>query len=90
MRSQDAIRLAHARRLAESGRAEALRHTALLTLHEVARVCEVNHVTVMRWEKGERTPSGDAALRWVDFMAKLEAAFGEPAEPVEVEEVAAP
>jgi DNA-binding transcriptional regulator YiaG len=78
MRTRDAVRLAKARRLAASGTAERLRRGARLTLHDVARASGgVSHVTIMRWEKHARTPTGEAALRWLDLMEKLDAAFGE-------------
>jgi len=78
-RNREAVRLAQARQLARSGEARIRRERARLTLHDVAAVIDRSHTTVLRWENGERTPTGDAALQWVDLMDRLDEAFREGA-----------
>ncbi len=65
-------RMAHARRLANSGAGRRIRLQAGLSLPEVARTVGVSHVTIGRWERGLRVPRHAAALRWVGLLAALE------------------
>ncbi len=66
------IEIAKARALARNGEAQAIRERNHLTITEVAKEIEVSTSTVMRWEKGERSPRGDAALRFGRLMHKLD------------------
>jgi DNA-binding transcriptional regulator YiaG len=69
--AKDAVRLSEARRLAETGEARQIRLKSRLSTVHVARVCGVTHPTILRWERGQRRPSGDAALRYFDLLTAL-------------------
>ncbi len=69
--AQDLTRLARVRSLARSGAARAARLAAGLSLVEVAEVVGVQPATVSRWERGVRSPHGDAALRYADFIEEV-------------------
>jgi hypothetical protein len=73
----DLVRLARARDLAASGRAAQLQERAQLSDRLVGDATRVSHVTVGRWRRGERRPSGPGALRWLRLFERLEAAFGD-------------
>ena len=70
-----AVRLAEARRLAASGTGRVVREASDLSMGDVARACGVQPSTVLRWERNERRPSGDAALRYLALMHELSAAL---------------
>jgi transcriptional regulator with XRE-family HTH domain len=76
MRHEEAIGRARARRTLRSapGLARALRLEAGLTLAEVGEVFGVSHVAVLRWETGQRTPRGDVAARYLEFLREAAAA----------------
>src|SRR5438105_263809 len=61
-------RLARVRHLAVSGGAAAIRMRAQVSSVEVGGAVGVDHVTVLRWEKGRRRPSGAAALRYLEVL----------------------
>lgn len=67
----DTIRLAEVRDLARSGRAREIREHAGLSISEVARTVLVSVPTVSRWEKGQRAPRGDAAIRYARLLDAL-------------------
>jgi DNA-binding transcriptional regulator YiaG len=69
--SSDVARLARVRRLAASGAARAIREEAGLSLTELAAGVQVDRVTVHRWERGSRRPTGPAALRYLDVLEEL-------------------
>ena len=66
--------------MARSGRGRKIRQAADLSLNEVAAAstppgeAPPSHVTVLRWERGDRSPHGPAAVRWFDLMVRLEKA----------------
>jgi DNA-binding transcriptional regulator YiaG len=70
--------LAEIRRLAKTGRARIIRTEAQLSLAEVA--AEVRNLstelttptTVLRWERGERSPHGEAALAYLKVLRALD------------------
>ena len=68
----EVIQLAKARAMARNGEAQAIRERNHLTISEVAREIEVSPSSVMRWEKGERSPRGDSAIRFAELMHKLD------------------
>jgi DNA-binding transcriptional regulator YiaG len=72
MKQSEALKLARARELAASGRGEEIRTRSRFTRAEFARLCGVSHVTIMRWERGERRPHGAPATRYVDLLEALE------------------
>jgi DNA-binding transcriptional regulator YiaG len=65
------LQLAEVRRLAESGEASQIRANANVPAHGIARAIGTSHVTVLRWERGERTPTGPAALRYLAVLRAL-------------------
>jgi transcriptional regulator with XRE-family HTH domain len=71
--NERAARLAIARQLSSSGRGREIRERADLRLTEVARFVDVTHVTIVRWELGQRRPQGEKAMQWADLMLKLDA-----------------
>lgn len=81
--------LAAARALVLSGEARRVRVAASLSLVAVSRTIGADPSAVGRWERGERTPRGPAALRYAQLInrlrTQLEAATGlqkhSPAEP---------
>jgi transcriptional regulator with XRE-family HTH domain len=68
--------LALARRLASDGTARRLRLEARLSLRDVASAVRVNVATVSRWERGQRVPHGDAALRYSQVLVDLMKVLG--------------
>lgn len=61
------------RRLAASGEARRIRLTAGLSLSEMAAAANgVSVATVYRWETGERSPRGDAAIAYGRTLARLQ------------------
>jgi DNA-binding XRE family transcriptional regulator len=65
------LKIAEARQLASSGAGRMLRQAAGLTNAELARAVGVDPSTCFRWENGERTPTGDQAVRYAEFLAEL-------------------
>lgn len=63
--------LAVARRLAANGEARRLRVASGLSLGDIARDVGVGVSTVSRWETGQRSPRGEAALRYAGVLAEL-------------------
>ena len=67
------VALARARRLAESGAARTIRQGAGLSLREIAIASDVGLATASRWERAQRSPRGEGAIRWaavIDALAK--------------------
>ena len=73
MAVSELIQLADVRSACASGAARALRLSAGLSLGEVAREIDVAVPTVFRWERNERRPRGEAALRYGELLAALAA-----------------
>lgn len=71
MDSQRLAELARVRQLCTSGSARVRREAARLSLAEVATPVEVTPTTVWRWERGQRKPRGDAALRYLAVLDSL-------------------
>ena len=71
MVTDDLVRLAMARRLARDGTGRRVRQAVDFSLNDVAEHCGVSHVTVRRWEAGERRPSREPALLYADLMVSL-------------------
>ena len=65
-------RLVRVRQLAASGKAADLRRRGDLTRGDVSRATGIPVSTLRRWELGERTPTGPAALRYEAFLSDLE------------------
>lgn len=71
MNQRDALLLSDARVLCRSARARQLRENGRLTLREVASVVECSPSTILRWERGQRTPTGKPGLRYAKLMVAL-------------------
>jgi DNA-binding transcriptional regulator YiaG len=69
--ADDALRLARARQLAASGEGERIRREAKLSHGSVGAAIGVADITVIRWERGDRCPSGPGALIYADFIDAL-------------------
>ncbi len=69
---REAERLAEARRLAKNGDGRRIRQAAGLSQPEVARAIGTTHVTIGRWERAERVPRHEAAVRWVELLLALD------------------
>ncbi|MDQ3640970.1 MAG: helix-turn-helix domain-containing protein [Actinomycetota bacterium] len=71
-RLDEATKLSRARSLASSGAARTIRLANHLSLAEMARAAGIGSpVTVMRWERGERSPRGEAAIRYCELLDRL-------------------
>jgi hypothetical protein len=66
------VDLARARDLARSGLGRLIRVSAELTLVDVGSAVGIAPSTVWRWERGDRTPHGEAALKWAALMFELQ------------------
>ena len=67
-RAHELIRI---RRLTASGAARAIRESAGLSLSEAEAESGVHRTTIWRWEAGERTPHGEPAVRYLEFLDEL-------------------
>lgn len=72
-----------------TGRARQLREAAGLSRTTVARDCQVDQQTVMRWERQMASPQGENIGAYYRVLARLEDAFGHTvttrvAEPAQV------
>jgi len=67
----DAVDLARLRTWTASGRARTIRESARLSRGDVARSIGVNETTVARWELGLRSPTGAAAVRYLELLNAL-------------------
>jgi len=59
------------REWAATGAAAAIRESAGLSLHEIARVVGVSPSTVLRWERGDHRPRGVCAIRYAQILQQL-------------------
>ncbi len=71
MTTNDVVKLATVRRLAQSGRARRIRLDAGVSIAEIARAIGVSSPTVYRWEVGENNPQGAAALAYFQLITDL-------------------
>ena len=74
MQPENLPALIRVRAMAASGRAREIRVAARLNLSEVANAVGVTATSVYRWEKGQRTPTGEVALRYGALLDELTAA----------------
>ena len=66
-----------------NGEARRIREASNLSQPEVAaEVGECSPVAVSRWERGERLPRGDAALRYLKTLRRLQRATAGRTHPV--------
>lgn len=71
MTTDSVVDLTRTRDLARSGSARAIRLAAGLSLNEVGTAVGVAESTVFRWERGERAPHGEPALRYGALLDAL-------------------
>ena len=67
----DPATLAKVRRMAQSGTARAIRVAADLSLAEMGAPIPASASTVLRWERGERMPHGDRAVRYLELLERV-------------------
>jgi transcriptional regulator with XRE-family HTH domain len=65
------VKIANARDHAASGAGRLIRLASNISLREMAGAIRVDPSTLLRWERGERRPTGAAAERWVDELNRL-------------------
>jgi transcriptional regulator with XRE-family HTH domain len=58
------------------GSAKTLRELNGLSLAEVGRAIDTSAATIWRWERGDRIPRGDLALRYGALLAELSGITG--------------
>jgi DNA-binding transcriptional regulator YiaG len=59
------------RQMTASGQAKAIRQAADVSQGEAATFVRVSDATISRWESGQRTPRGEAALRYGQLLRGL-------------------
>jgi transcriptional regulator with XRE-family HTH domain len=71
--AKQTLKLMQARRLAASGEGKAVREAAGLSLRELAGAIDppLSVSALFRWENGERTPRGERAVAWAEFLQQL-------------------
>jgi transcriptional regulator with XRE-family HTH domain len=65
----DLVDLQKVRALGQSGALRLIRGS--LSLRDIADVVEVEPSTILRWERGDRVPHGDAAVRYGRLLQRL-------------------
>ena len=68
---EELLDIARVRELARNGTARTIREAAGLSQGEVARAVGVSVPALHRWEKGDRTPRGDPAIRYAHVLDSL-------------------
>jgi transcriptional regulator with XRE-family HTH domain len=71
MDADQLVALSAVRSLVRSGAARSIRVAADLSLAEVGRAVGVSPVAVFRWERGDRVPRGEPALRYGELLTAL-------------------
>lgn len=71
----EAVELAVVRAMCSSGRARTIRQRAGLSQAEMARPCGVGAPAILKWENGERSPTGEAAIAYGRLLVELEKAL---------------
>ena len=64
--------LAELRRSLRSGEAKKIRQDAAVSQSEMARDIGVTPGAFSHWESGTRTPTGDAAIRYLRLLRRLQ------------------
>jgi transcriptional regulator with XRE-family HTH domain len=65
------LKLAQARRLAKNGTGRMIRVSHGLSLKDIGNAIYASPTTVLRWERFQRVPHGEAAERWAELIEKL-------------------
>jgi DNA-binding transcriptional regulator YiaG len=71
MTAPEVATLARVRALCASGAARSIRVAAQMSLGEFGRGLGVSPSTVLRWERFDRQPRGDAGLRYAALLDQL-------------------
>jgi DNA-binding transcriptional regulator YiaG len=71
MARSDIAALAQVRTLMRTGAARSLRTSKNVSLSEVAAAAHIAKSTLSRWERGERTPHGAPAIRYLRVLQDL-------------------
>lgn len=74
MTAEQLVLLGIAARRAEDGSGRRIREAAKLPMRLVAQNIGVKEATISRWEKGQRRPRGEAAVRWAQLLDHLDRA----------------
>jgi DNA-binding transcriptional regulator YiaG len=67
----DPIKLAKVRAMTESGVARELRVGKRLSLSDIAVPVGASVSTIFRWERGQRVPHGERAVRYLEILEGL-------------------
>lgn len=78
MTALEVVRLAEVRRLTRSGEALRIRLATGRSLQEIGSAVGVTPVTVWRWERGQRSPRGPAAIAYCELLRQLAGLADEP------------
>jgi DNA-binding transcriptional regulator YiaG len=71
MPNASVLATAKARQMSRSGKGRRIREVAGVPQAHAAAEIGIAKSTLCRWEKGERTPTGPAAERWLALLALL-------------------
>jgi DNA-binding transcriptional regulator YiaG len=72
MTADDTVALAEARVRVANGDLETIRRRTKLSQESIARAVGVSRTSVLRWEMGERVPSGEPAVRLAHLLRELD------------------
>lgn len=78
MSTERILRIAAARRHAQSGSGRDIRRAALLTTGEVATAIGVSIGTLTNWEAGKTVPRGERSAKWAALLEELQRIASEP------------
>jgi DNA-binding transcriptional regulator YiaG len=67
----DVVRWGRVRSMCANGEARAIRLRTGVSLLQVAEYCGTSHTSILRWERGQRVPHTEAALRYLDVLDAL-------------------
>lgn len=76
MSVKDTVAIAEARVRVARGDLAAIRTRAKLSQNAIAGAVGVNRIAVLRWERGERLPTGEPAVRLAKLLRDLEKVAG--------------
>lgn len=68
---EELLKVARARRIARSGEAKRIRRDAGVSARELGLAIGLSENAIFRWESGDRSPRGKAAVAWIDLLDKL-------------------
>jgi DNA-binding transcriptional regulator YiaG len=68
---EEVLATARLNRLCQSGEARRRREENHVSQAALGRAVGVSDVTILRWERGERTPTGPEAWAYLDLLDRL-------------------